>query len=430
MKRTIFALSFIQAMWLCIDPVTLRGQEVMPNYDESKVPEYTLPDPLVSSDGTRVTDASTWFGKRRAEILQLFTEQVYGKAPGPSEDVRYSTIDSSKALDGVATRKQVSLTFSQGQKELSVTLLLYIPNNRPHPVPGFLGLNFSGNHSISKDPGIRLNTNWMRPNKAKGIVNNRATEASRGNAASRWPIKMVLQRGYAVATAYYGDIDPDYDDGFHNGVHSLFSQPGNSTSAQDEWGSIGAWAWGLSRIMDYLETDGAIDHQRIVVMGHSRLGKTSLWAGAQDERFAMVISNNSGCGGAALSSRRYGETVGVINSSFPHWFCKNFKQYNDKENLLPVDQHMLLSLIAPRPLYVASAEEDRWADPKGEYLALKNADPVYRLVGTDGLADRVPVVNQSLIGTLSYHIRSGEHNVTHYDWEQYLKWADRFLMDQ
>jgi hypothetical protein len=429
MKRILFVLSCIQVVLLCYYPTTLLGQKFTPNYDESKVPEYTLPDPLISNDGTRVTDPATWFEKRRPEILQLFNEQVYGKAPGRPEKVCYSTIDNSNVLDGLAKRKQITLTFRQGQRELSIAVLLYIPNNQPHPVPSFLGLNFSGNHSISKDPEIKLNINWMRPKKENGIVNNRATEASRGTAASRWPITKILQRGYALATAYYGDIDPDYDDGFQNGVHSLFQKSGQSTPARDEWGSISAWAWGLSRIMDYLETDDAIDHHRIAVMGHSRLGKTALWAGAQDKRFALVISNNSGCGGAALSRRRYGETVAQINASFPHWFCKNFQQYNDQEHRLPVDQHMLLALIAPRPIYVASAEEDRWADPRGEFLTLKHADPVYRLVGTDGLADRMPVVNQPLIGTLSYHIRSGRHDVTDYDWEQYLKWADQFLID-
>ena len=430
MKNILSVMFFIPVVCLCFYPVTLWAQQSETNYDESKVPEYTLPDPLVSTDGTRVTDAATWVEKRRPEILQLFNEQMYGKAPCQAEKVFYSTIEESNALDGLAKRKQVTLMFRQGQKELSIALLLYIPNNRPHPVPAFLGLNFSGNHSISNDPEIRLNTNWMRPNKEKGIVENRASEASRGTAASRWPLTKILQRGYAIAAAYYGDIDPDYDDGFQNGVHSLFRKSELSIPAEDEWGSISAWAWGLSRIMDYLETEDEIDHRRIVVMGHSRLGKTALWAGAQDKRFAMVISNNSGCGGAALSRRSYGETVGVINKSFPHWFCKNFKQYNDQEHLLPMDQHMLLALIAPRPLYVASAEEDRWADPRGEFLALKHAASVYRLFGMDSMVEHIPEANQPLIGRLSYHIRSGKHAVTDYDWEQYLKWADQFITNR
>ena len=427
MNRTLIVTSCLQAACLCFYAMLLRGQEFTPNFDEAKVPAYTLPDPLLCADGTRVTGSAQWLGKRRPEILRLFNEQVYGKAPGRPEKALYATLDSSLALEGTAIRKQVTLTLRQGKKEISIGLLLYLPSGRPGPVPAFLGLNFSGNHSIGSDPGIILNTNWMRPDDKHGIVNNHSTEVSRGSAASRWAIPEILQRGYAVASAYYGDIDPDYDDGFQNGVHPLFYTPGQTAPAADEWGSIGAWAWGLSRIMDYLETEGGIDPRRVIVMGHSRLGKTALWAGAQDERFAMVISNNSGCGGAALSMRRIGETVGAINTSFPHWFCGNFKKYNEHEELLPVDQHMLLALIAPRPVYVASAEEDRWADPRGEYLSLKGADPVYRLLGAKGLAGGTPVVDQALIGRLGYHIRSGVHDVTRYDWQQYLTWADRFL---
>jgi hypothetical protein len=255
--------------------------------------------------------------------------------------------------------------------------------------------------------------------------------------AHRWPLELVLKRGYAVASFHGGDIELDRHgsgcrfttEGWRQGVrYRIAQQQGRSEPAEDQWGSIGVWAWGLSRVLDYLQTDEAIDGQRVAVFGHSRTGKTALWAGAQDERFALVISNNSGQGGAALARRRYGESVAASYSLSGIWYCQNYRQYGNNESALPVDAHMLIACIAPRPVYVASAQQDRWADPRGEFLAARYAEPVYRLLGREGLGvDEMPPVDQPVGQTVGYHIRSGGHDITPYDWQQYLDFADHHL---
>lgn len=398
------------------------------NYDESKVPAYELPETLIDSHGRLVENEQQW-QVRRGEVLKLFEEHVYGKTPTQKIPVRYEVVETDEnAFAGLATRKQIHARF--GDDALRADILLYTPNKKSKPVPAFLGLNFYGNQTIHTDPAIAINPRWMRGNSEIGIKNNRATEQTRGAYASRWQVETILKHGYAIATLYCGDLDPDnYQHDFTDGVHPLFYSEGQTKPAANEWGAIGAWSWGLSRALDYLETDTNVDASSVAVIGHSRLGKTSLWAGAQDQRFALVISNNSGCGGASLFRRCYGERIHHMIKPVGYWFCDRHRNFQHRENELPVDQHMLMALIAPRPLYVASAGEDKWADPKGEFLAAKHAGPVYELFGKQNLADAdFPQQDKPLDKTtVAYHVRSGKHDVTAYDWQQYLNFADRFL---
>ncbi len=383
------------------------------NYDESKVPHYTLPNPLVLSSGAPVRDAKTWTAKRRPEILALFENNMQGHNPARFKETAFElTSIDPKALGGKAIRKEITVLFNGNKDGPKMSLLLYLPANAKGKVPVFLGPNFQGNQTVHNDPGIRLGEVWIKNNKQP------ATEASRGAQASRWQLDMILAAGFGLATFYYSDVEPDFKDGKMLGIRSL--------DPNETWGAIGAWAYALSRAMDYLETDKAVDSKRVAVIGHSRLGKTSLWAGALDTRFALVISNDSGEGGAAISRRKFGEEVHNLNASFPHWFSAAYKQWDNREAEMPIDAHMLLALIAPRPLYVASAQEDLWADPKGEFLAAVEATKVYHLFNKKGIeTSSFPAPNQPVGDTVRYHVRTGKHDVTAYDWEQYIAFARR-----
>jgi hypothetical protein len=396
------------------------------NYDEAKVPPYILPDVLAPTGGGRIEGPEGWEARRRPEVLRLFETHVYGPMPGRPARLAFETKSVLKdAVGGKATRKEITILFDGRPDGPRMDLAVYVPKAWQGRRPAVLMLNFGGNHAVDPDPRVPLARAWEHTTDPKKGFH--PEEKDRGKESSRWPLEHIIDRGYAVATAFYGDIDPDFDDGFKNGVHPLFDPPGTSRAA-DAWGSIGAWAWGLSRALDYLETDADIDAKRVTLMGHSRLGKAALWAGAQDRRFAVVVSNESGEGGAALSRRYYGETVARINTSFPHWFNGNYKQYNEKVGELPVDQHMLLALIAPRPLLVLSAEGDQWADPRGEFLSAQAAEPVYRLFGTDGLAVRDMPGNLVLVWSrIGYQIRPGKHDVTLADWDAAMDFSERHL---
>lgn len=393
------------------------------NYDEAKVTAYSLPDPLVAANGSRVEDATAWREKRRPELRRLFESEVYGRTPiGRPEGMAWRTVsEKPDARGGKAVRREIEVNFFGKPDGPVARVLLYLPASaQGKPVPVLIGLNFEGNHATTTEPDIPLPRGWVPNNKGAGLNDNKPSDKTRGVQADRWLFDLALDRGFGVATAYYGDIDPDFDDGWKNGVHAVTGAPKDG-----EWGSIGAWAWGLSRFLDVLEKEPGVDGGKVIVMGHSRLGKTALWAGAQDERFAAVISNNSGCGGAALSRRIFGETVARINTAFPHWFTSGYKKWNNREGECPIDQHQLIALIAPRPVLVTSATEDKWADPKGELLGLAGAAPVYQLLGHGGFAlTDLPPTDQLVNGPLAYLYRTGAHDVTRTDWQAYLDFAE------
>ncbi len=390
-------------------------------YDEAKVPPYTLPDPLTLRNGDKVKDAATWFDKRRPEILALYEDEVFGRSPAPPASLEYQLVSvDKKALAGQAVRKLVSISLA-GKK---MNLLLYLPAGARKASPVFLGLGFNGNHTVAVDPGVPLVEEWSIDRAAHRIVHPLAPADSRGKNASQWQVEKILAHGYGLATVYCADIEPDIPGAISYGIRPLFFKPGQAMPLANEWGAFGAWSWGLSRAMDYFEKDPDVDAARVAVFGHSRMGKTALWTGARDTRFSLVVSNESGEGGAAISRRKFGERTKDLNTRFPHWFDGNFPRYNDREDAMPFDSHMLLSLIAPRPLYVASAEGDQWSDPRGEFLGAVHAGPVYELLGKKGLGtDQMPAVHQPIMHDIAYHIRAGKHDVTAYDWDQYLKFA-------
>ena len=362
-------------------------------YDEDKVPEYTLPDALTFQNCKRVKNVRDW-EKRRKELLNLFETSMYGTAPGRPAHESFEVLETGPAFDGLATRKQVRVHLGDGEYE---DLLIYLPAGATN-VPAFLGVNFFGNHTICADPSVAL------PDSLR--YRRDYTVDPRGSQAHRWPVETIVKAGFGIVTFCCEDIAPDSEDECLKRVRRRYPR--------HTWGNIAAWAWGLSRALDFLETDPEIDASRVAVFGHSRMGKAAVWAGARDKRFAMVVSNASGCGGAAISRRRYGETIRRITTHYPYWFTPSFSRYGDNEDLMPFDQHELLALTAPRPLYVESATEDRWSDPQGEYLSLQETAPVYALYGMD-------------TPPTGYHIRPGKHEILEYDWIRYLEFAKKYL---
>jgi hypothetical protein len=393
--------------------------------DITKLPAYAdLPNPLVMLDGTRVTTREQWFEKRRPELKRLFEHYMYGCLPPAEKIVATIEREDRKYFGGKATKKEVTIAFGPPDCP-KIHLLLVIPNQRKGPAPVFVGMNFCGNHTLVKDPAIPLPTAWVY-SSCPACGTNHATDESRGTQIDVWALEQSIDRGYAVATFYSGDIDPDRPD-VREGIQPHLAKKDHKPGPHD-WGTIAAWTWGIHRAVDYLVTDSDLDGRRIAVVGHSRLGKTALLAAAFDERIAMAIPLQAGCGGTAPSRGKVGESVKQINERFPHWFAGAFKEFNDKTERLPFDQHCLVALVAPRPVLFANAVEDQWANPSGQFEVLKAAEPVYRLLDAGGLdADSMPEPGKLVASKLGCCIRAGKHSMTKDDWKIFLDYADKQL---
>lgn len=405
-------------------------------------PQPALPDPLVRFDGQPVKTAREWLTRRRPELKALFQHYMYGHLPPPARKVtatnRYT---NPMFLDGRATLREVVLSFGPPDAP-KMNLVVVTPNGVRKPPPVILGVNFCGNHAAINDPGIALPIGWM-PKHCPDCPDNRALPAGRGKDSPSWDVAQVIARGYALATFYHGDLDPD-DASATTGIRAFAAKggmtgwlrkpakdwicpacPDRYSKGDYDWSTISAWAWGFHRAVDYLSTDRGVDAKRIAVFGHSRNGKTALLAGAFDERIALVLSHQSGCGGAAPSRGKIGESVKQINDRFPHWFNAAFKEFNEAPERLPFDQHALVALCAPRPVLLSNAVDDQWANPSGQFEVLVAASPAYRLLGAPGLlAATMPAPGKLVLGRLGYFYRAGKHSVTSEDWKAFLDFAD------
>lgn len=392
------------------------------NYTEAKVGTYTLPDVLKLADGQAVRDAATWFEKRRPEIARLFEENQYGRSPGRPADMSFDVFDKAgRAFGGKAIRRQVTIYFSRDKTGPQMDLLIYLPAGAGKPVPLLLNLGFAGNNTMVNDPNVKVGTFWDRRQ-------NRRVPATRGFGFM--DVLPLLERGFGFATFNYSDVDPDAPGAVAYGVRKLYLKEGQTEPAPDEWGSIAAWAWGISRAMDYFETDADVDAKRVAITGVSRLGKTVLWAGAHDTRIAMVIASCSGEGGAALSRRNYGETIAHLAAPtrYAYQFCANYGKWADKVDEFPVDAHMLIALIAPRPVLLQTGSTDKWSDPYGEFLAAVAAGPVYELLGKQGLGtDKMPAAGEPILHTIGYFMHDGGHGPAPADWPVFMQFMQMHL---
>lgn len=409
--------------------MTVAATPADPPPPSDKLPSIKeFPDVLTMQDGTKITTKKDWEEKRRPELKELFQAYMYGRFPAKPEKVTAKVLfEDAKALDGKGTLREVEISFGPPEWP-KIYLLVAVPNGKT-PAACFVGPNFGGNHLVTAHEKVRIPTEWVPanyPGVEKGT--NKATAAGRGKQADTWPLQQVVEKGYAVATFYCGDIQPDRPN-VDEGMRKTMPKPPGGQRG-DETATIMWWAWGIHRAVDYLLTDKSIDGKRLAVVGHSRLGKTALLAGAFDDRIAVVIPHQSGCGGAGPSRSKNdkAETVKRITTSFPHWFCSRFAWFGDDVTKLPFDQHCLVAICAPRPVLFTNAEEDQWANPSGQFEVLAAAAPAYRLYGDENpVADKMPEQGKLSDSRLGYFIRAGKHSMTPDDWKVYMQFADKWL---
>ena len=376
------------------------------NYDEANVGSYQLPDPLMLLNGQSVTNSDAWFKLRRPELIKLYETEIYGRVPDRAPKLKFELVGTDlTALSNSAIRKELTGHIGNPTNGPKVKLVVYLPANATQPVPVLLHLLFG--NPPADTPGY---TNSTRPGEIG-------------------PIADILARGYGYDSFRYTQIEGDSRTNSLSIVRKLALPNGQIGPGWDEWGTITAWAWAASKVLDYFETDLTVDARRVALIGHSRLGKTALWAGARDPRFALIFSSCSGELGASLARRDYGETVDDVIANFPWWFAANFKKYSTRWNELPVDSHLLIALNAPHPVFITGGTQDQWADPNGMFLAEVAAGPVYRLLGKKDLGTtELPPLDTPLIdGDLGFLYHTGPHSITPNDWKTFLDFSDRHL---
>ena len=420
----VFALIPVIAVTQIRDWPDDEREGIKINYTEANVPQYTLPELLTLQDGRKVTDIQTWNEKRRPEILQLLVENQFGRAMGNPKDISIEVFDGGSLVFGrKALRRQVTMHFGKGPE---VELLVYLPTNAKKPSPLLLNISFMANSQTVDGPGVKGGMTWNREKQR--------IPAGKGSPFPKLDVMQFIERGYGFATVNYGDFEPDFQEGLEYGIRKQYLKPGQSRPEPDEWGAIAAWAWGLSRVLDYFEVDPAVDAERVAITGVSRLGKTALWTAAADPRFAMAIPSCSGQGGAALSRRNYGETIKLITlpQRYGYQFCANYAKWGDDPNSAPMDAHMLIALMAPRPILLQTGDTDKWSDPLGEFQAAVAAEKVYKLFGKKGLdTDRIPESGTPILNDIGYFMHKGGHGMNAADgtsdWSVYLDFMDKHL---